>query len=152
MGSYRESVDVSSNENSEYDSFRELQPCSSFSSGCQAAGFHWELALLVFRVITYLGGKDEKCHVKIPQNVLFLLRFSSVINVLKFFLNKCSPDYCKLLVNFEFSKSWFCQFLPVLSLLLWKREFYGVLILLFSLMSSLWKWIESFWFWWSVTF
>lgn len=102
MGSYRESVDMSSNENFENDSFRELQPCSSFSSGCQGAGFHCDLAWLVFRVITDLGGKDEKCHVKIPQNILFLLKFSSVINVLKFFLNKCSPDCCKPLVNFEF--------------------------------------------------
>lgn len=66
------------------------------------AGFHCDMALLVFRVITDIGEKDEKCHVKMPQNVLFLLRFSSAINVLKFFLNKCFLDCCKPLVNFEF--------------------------------------------------
>lgn len=46
-----------------------------------------------------------------------------------FFLSNCSSNCCKILVNFEFWKNWFWQFLPVL-LLLQKSRFSGIFILL----------------------
>lgn len=51
-------------------------PCSVPSSGCQAPGFHRDCGLLVYNTIMELRVGIGWGQVKMPENLLFLLRFS----------------------------------------------------------------------------
>lgn len=65
-------------------------------------------------------------------------KLAALTEIQTFFLNECSLDCCKSLVNFLSSeKSLFCLYLPVFSLFLWRRGYFisEVLLLIFSIMS-----------------
>lgn len=103
--------------------FGQLQICSASSSDCEGVVFHYDFgAIARLQKVwerEWWGEAKVKCY-----------KSHCSYQIWPFFLNKCSLDCCKQLVNIQSSiKVDFDNFLPVLSLFLWSSGFSEILTL-----------------------